>query len=65
MTKYVVLAANDNGTWGVFADDVAASSPKRAIAALKVESGEYVAIPARSWKRLSVSVKQTVKVTIG
>jgi hypothetical protein len=45
---------------------VSASSSKRALAAVELkEGGEYVAVPSRSWKPLTVAIEQTTKITIG
>ncbi len=66
MTEYTILAYNpETNSWDRVQGNVVASSARRALAASDLEAGEYVAIPARSWKPLTVSVEQTTKVTIG
>lgn len=64
MTKYMILKWDEEGFWHVLIE-AEASSPRRALVAAKVGEGEYVAVPARSWKPLTVSVEQTTKITIG
>ncbi len=66
MTDYVILRHDENaapGVWNEFGK-AKASSPGRALRLLNVTDGTYVAVPARSWKYLTVEVKQTTKVTI-
>lgn len=71
MTEYVILR-NDpredgaqSNRWFEVGPTVKASSAKRALSAAEISAGEYVALPARSWKPLTVKVEQTTKVTIG
>ena len=67
MSEYVILKHDEGdiaGTWNEHGK-AAASSPRAALRNLEVGSGTYVAVPARSWKYLSVKVEQTTKVTIG
>ena len=69
MTSYLILKYDDGtdeeeGTWSVIVS-AKASSAQRALKAAAVGEGEYVAIPERSWKPLTVKVEQTTKVTIG
>lgn len=71
MTKYIVLRAHDapdvaqEAVWEPIGS-VLASSPRRAIVAqVAGEAGIYLAVPARSWKPMTVKVEQTTKVTIG
>lgn len=66
MTEYTLLHYNsETNSWERIQGNVAATSPRRALVAGKVGEGEYVAVPARSWKPLTVTVEQTTKVTIG
>ncbi len=66
MTEYTLLHYNaETNSWERIQGNVAASSARRALAATDLEAGEYVAIPARSWRPLTVTVEQTTKVTIG
>lgn len=65
MTEYVILQLLDSGHWSE-QGKTEASSPIRALRS-HVRSGaegEYVAVPSRSWKPLTVKVEQTTKVTI-
>ncbi len=67
MTDYVILKHDEGeiaGTWNEYGK-ARASSPRGALRSLDVSNGTFVAIPARSWKYLSVKVEQTTKVTIG
>ena len=66
MTDYLILRQNAEqaGVWIQFAT-ASATSPARALRISNLDEGEYVAVPARSWKPLKVSVEQTTKVTIG
>jgi hypothetical protein len=62
-TKYVVLAETE-GDWTVINDGIAATSATAAIkAVIGTTGGTLVAVPARSWKPVKVTVetKQTVK----
>lgn len=63
MTHYLVLKWNGNA-WEEMSGTTA-SSPARAIRAAVKDEGKYVAVPARSWKTLTVSVEQTTKITVG
>ena len=70
MTDYLILrrTQQENGTTNTWTLDnviVKASSARRALTAAGVKEGVYVAIPARSWKPLTVSTEQVTKVTIG
>ncbi len=65
MTTYIVLRYdNDCNAWEK-EGQADASSPTRAIRLLETGPGIFVAVPARSWKELTVKVEQTTKVTIG
>ena len=67
MTDYVILRRNDgeNPEWVDIATVYKASSPRRAVLGANLGVGEYVAIPQRSWKPMTVKIEQTTKVTIG
>ncbi len=74
MTDYLILRkttgiVNDQAvlphTWVLDNVIVKASSARRALTAAGVKEGEYVAVPARNWKPLTVKVEQTTKITIG
>ncbi len=69
MTEYVILRARkgeDPDTWERVPGTIAASSPAGAIRHLTHTGGNtYAAVPARSWRPLTVKVESTVKVTIG
>lgn len=75
MTDYVVItlpkATPANGTMAapsqLSIDKVRASSANAAIRAVaeKKGDGQYVAVPARSWKPVTVKVEQTTKVSFG
>lgn len=62
MTQYVILNSQ-NGAWHEVGRHQA-SSPRRALTALGVDEGTYVAVPARSWKPLTVKVERTTRLTI-
>ena len=65
MTSYVILHyVPESDVWEKFAT-ANATSPNRALTAAKVSAGQYVAVPARSWKPLTVKTEQVTKVTIG
>jgi putative aminopeptidase FrvX len=68
VTTYHILKMSEDAElkygWTEFATDIEASSAKRALTTFGVEEGTYVAVPARSWKPLTVTVEQTVKLTI-
>ncbi len=69
MTEYLILRKQDHEdavphTWTLENVITKASSARRALTAAAVPEGEYVAVPARSWKPLTVKVEQTTKVTI-
>ena len=66
MTDYIILKESEDGAWRPAGTVRETSSPTRAIrVAAANENGVYVAVPARSWKPLTVKVEQTTKVTIG
>lgn len=69
MTDYIILRARkgeEPDTWERVPGTVAASSPDRAIRSLlHTAENTYAAVPARSWRPLTVKVESTVKVTIG
>lgn len=67
MTNYVILKHDESapGHWKVLGNYATASSPRRALASTDLADGDYIAVPARSWKILKVTVEQTTKVTIG
>lgn len=69
MTDYIILKQNDdalddNRDWAQVGE-AKASSARRAVASLIAAEGEYVAIPARSFKPITVKVETTTKITIG
>ncbi len=75
MTEYIILRLdterpralpdeNPLQSWQKYGG-TEATSPARALRNLNLAAGEYVAVPARSWKPLTVTVEQTTKVTIG
>ncbi len=66
-TEYTLLKYNtETNSWDRIQGGVVASSPRRAVRDHRdLTEGEYVAVPSRSWKPLTVSVEQTTKVTIG
>jgi hypothetical protein len=75
MTDYMILrrqpgeqgertGGSDPDSWVVAAGVARASSARRALANAELGAGEYVAIPSRSWKPLTVKVETTKKVTI-
>ncbi len=64
MTEYTLLKYNsETNSWDRIQGNVAASSPRQAVR--KLGEGEYVAVPARSWKPLTVTVETKQVVTIG
>lgn len=65
MTHYIVLRYDDDCNAWEKEGQAEASSPTRAIRHLDPGAGIFVAVPARSWKELTVKVEQTTKVTIG
>lgn len=68
MTTYVILKQSDQPgagySWNEHGDPVEASSARRALSSRGVDEGTYVAVPARSWKPLTVTVEQTTRVKI-
>ena len=59
MTEYVVLAKKD-GAWVQYEDVVRASSSRSALRGFlngRTSNGEFVAIPARSWRPVTVQVE--------
>ncbi len=70
MTEYIILRARTGenpNTWEEISPGatIQASSARRALAGLDLKSGEYVALPARSWKTLTVKTETVTKTTIG
>ncbi len=66
MTEYIVLVEeSETGGWVPYGLPVEASSANRAIKAAEPEAGEYVAIPSRSWRPVTVKVEKRDVVTIG
>ena len=75
MTEYIILRNYDcsdlnppDYCWQIIGEPVKASSAGRAIAASLDKggsAGEYVAVPSRSWRPLTVKMEQVTKVTIG
>ena len=67
-TSYIVLKGNEDG-WSYFDIEIEATSAKSAIRiAVQKEggsAGDYVAIPARSWKVLPVKVETQKLLKIG
>jgi hypothetical protein len=68
MTPYIVLARNNDGCW-IEGPTVEATSAEAAIRAEvgdgKAGAKTYVAVPARSWKPVAVSVETTKRVKLG
>ena len=66
MTDYLILKQlRDNpGEWEQHAT-ATASSPARALRISNLGAGEYVAVPVRNWKPLTVKVEQKSVVTVG
>jgi hypothetical protein len=70
VTSYVVLRLGTSNTWeevpSAFGPDrFKAHSPEAAIKqAAEENGGTFVAVPARSWKPLTVKVEQTRRVTV-
>lgn len=68
MTDFIVLRANPNGEWeelsGVHSTATRRAAVESALAS-KNDSrpldGEYVAVPARSWKPIKVKVEKAIK----
>jgi hypothetical protein len=69
VTEYVILEQNsdNHSVWQEKSPEyvVKASSAKRALQSAALGAGTYVALPARSWKPLTVKTEQVTKVTIG
>ena len=64
MTEYMIL--KKEGISWEYISVAEASSTKRALTVATLDGdGEYVAVPKRSWKPLTVKTEQTTKVTIG
>lgn len=58
MTEYVVLVREEETSWMLLDGIVRARSAKDAIKAKgATQNAVYVAVPARSWKPLTVSVE--------
>lgn len=54
-TEYVVLRRGEGDLWGIVASDIRARSGNEAIRqVLGVTEGVHVAVPARSWKPVTV-----------
>lgn len=67
MTSYIVLARNNDGCW-IEGPTVEATSAEAAIRAAidgTDQQQAYVAVPARSWKPLAVSVETIKRVHVG
>lgn len=67
MTAYVVLRRNEAGYWSKVGEGTARSARvavQQAVDA-ELEQGEYVAVPARSWRPVSVTVQTETKIRIG
>ncbi len=65
MTSYIVLRfVQETEDWEKYGG-ADASSPAGAIRSLEPGAGIFVAIPARSWKPLTVKTQNVVKLTIG
>jgi hypothetical protein len=68
MTDYIILARNNDGCW-IEGPTVEAASAEAAIRAEvgdgKAGAKTYVAVPARSWKPVSVVVETTKRVKLG
>lgn len=65
MTTYIVLRYDHDCNAWEKAGQAEASSPSRAIRLLDPGAGIFVAVPARSWKELTVKVETVSKVTVG
>lgn len=63
MTLYTILQCDDLGMWRQYGEKEA-SSPDRAVRAADPEEGVYVAVPKRSWKPMTVEVRQQKTVTV-
>lgn len=65
-TRYVVLTRMENGDWR-FTKPGVATSAEAAIRAVAAELGaaEYIAVPARSWNPVKVTVEKTTVVKLG
>jgi hypothetical protein len=63
MTKYLILKKNGDAWKEVaLAETASARAAIQAVVAKQSDSsGEYVAIPARSWKPVPVTVEQALK----
>lgn len=68
MTDFIVLRADEDGEWEKLPGVHSASTRRAAVEfalASKNDSqpldGEYVAVPARSWKPLKVKVEKAIK----
>jgi len=67
MTSYIVLTNTEKG-WQQLTGTYSGSRPRAAIeaalatgSALGEQAGEYVAVPARSWKPVKVKVEKALK----
>lgn len=66
-TEYVILKldGNDESLWSRWEGTVKATSARAAVSAAAKDdlqpSGEYVAIPARSWQPVTVKVETALK----
>lgn len=58
-TEYIILTRDDSGRWVEHAHPIRAFSAEAAVKKLEAE-GTYVAVPARSWKPVTVKAEQTV-----
>lgn len=67
-TRYHVLRSVDNngsGVWTPVADNIEAGSAKDALRATIKESGQYVAIPSRSFTPTTVTIETKTQIKIG
>lgn len=64
LTDYVILRRDDNGFWKMYADSASARSADGAIRAIGKE-GTFVAIPARSFKPVTVKAETKTVLKLG
>ncbi len=65
MTNYVILRLDSETSSWKEHGEATATSPQRAIRAIENGAGVYTAVPARSWKPVTVTVETKTVVKLG
>jgi hypothetical protein len=64
MTKFVILAQVGDGGWRERGAPLEAHSGEAAIRKHAADAGTFVAVPARSWKPVTVEVETTRQIKL-